>query len=208
MTLDQEWGLTYNQYVLYLLEKYGGAKVNYYLYPNCRSKNPQISRTTEGLQCHHIDEYKYIHLSVREFAVNHWESQLADRLVYADLIEHLLLHIKITLEYCTEHNPDADPTTERANWGFESGCSYLIGTINTLFQYPPTINWQISMYEKIQNRYNDYIDILCRLKAFYGVPDEIIFTGNPNSNSLVVPTKIIADVNKALNSQSKWHFSY
>lgn len=206
MTLQEEWDMTYDQYVAYLLEKYGGSAVNYYLYPNCKSKNPQVSRTAEGLQCHHIDEDKYIHLSTPQFARNHWESQLADRLVYADMIEHLLLHIKITLENCTEYNPEADPDTERANWGFESGCSYLIGTTNMLYQFPPTINWQISMYEKILPRFDDYIDILCRLKAFYGVPDEIIFTGNPNSAIQTRPTKIVEAVSKALNSQTKWHF--
>lgn len=45
--------------------------------------------------CHHIDENKAIKLSKPEFAINPFAYQKADRLVYCDILEHLILHIKI-----------------------------------------------------------------------------------------------------------------
>lgn len=46
--------LNYDEYCNYLKEKYGEAKVDY-LTPR-RKKNKKISRTKEGLFCHHINE--------------------------------------------------------------------------------------------------------------------------------------------------------
>ena len=175
MTLQEEWDMTYDEYVQYLLDKYGGALDNYFRTKECRSKNPNISRTMEGLECHHIDENKYIHLSTPEFARQHWESQKYDRLVYADKIEHLLLHIKITLENCPQYNPNADPDTERADCGFDSGCTCIIGTINQWFEFPPEIDWKADMFNKIKDRFDDYCTILALLKINYDVPDEILY---------------------------------
>ena len=47
----------------HLLKKYGKAKGDYFLTETCATKNKKVSRTSEGLFCHHIDEDKAINLS-------------------------------------------------------------------------------------------------------------------------------------------------
>ena len=76
--------------------KYWRYKHNYFKDTACKTKNPFVTRTNEGLFCHHIDEDKAIMLCDDKFAVNNpFEYQKADRLVYCNLLEHLLLHVKI-----------------------------------------------------------------------------------------------------------------
>ena len=94
---------SYTDIVKYLLKKYGAAKHNYFKDTNCTEKNPLVSRTSEGLYCHHIDEDKAIMLSNDKYAAaNPFEYQKANRLVYCNLLEHLLLHVKIA------ENPNED----------------------------------------------------------------------------------------------------
>ena len=50
--------MDYDQLVQYLLNKYGGAKCDYFTKTNCKNRSKLISRTEEGLICHHIDENK------------------------------------------------------------------------------------------------------------------------------------------------------
>ncbi|QZX49438.1 hypothetical protein [Mycoplasma sp. E35C] len=88
---------TYYDCIDYCLKKYGKVPENYF-YNNINwNKNEKNSRTQEGLIIHHIDEDKAILLSHKYYAQkNPWEYQLSHRLVYCNLIEHLILHIKIT----------------------------------------------------------------------------------------------------------------
>lgn len=190
LTLQEELKMTYAEYVEYLANKYGKAIVNYYCTPECKSKNPKVTRTKEGLECHHIDEDKYILLSKPYFARKHWETQLADRLIYADKIEHLLLHIKITVENCSRYNPDADDTQERDGFGFGCGCKYIIGSINSLFETPPTSGWQLNMYNKIKDRFDDYCELLVYLGIVYQVPTNILFCVDTNALE-PTPTKVM-----------------
>ena len=91
--------LTYSQLVEHLLDKYGRSTCDYFYRNNCKSKNPKVSRASEGLICHHIDEDKAIMLSTPKWAAKcPFEWQKADRLVYCNYLEHLLLHIKIAEE--------------------------------------------------------------------------------------------------------------
>ena len=62
--------MTYDELVDYLLKKYGSAQYDYFCNESCKSKNSKVSRTNEGLYCHHIDENKAILLSNDKFAVN------------------------------------------------------------------------------------------------------------------------------------------
>lgn len=88
--------LDYYELVNYLRNKYGKVSNNYYTDYTCEIRTRGIGRTREGLSIHHIDEDKVPGLSNPQFAINSpWEYQLADRLVYCDLLEHLILHIKI-----------------------------------------------------------------------------------------------------------------
>ena len=149
MTLNEIWAMSYEEYVHYLLKKYGGAKCDYFRSPDCKSKG-DIARTKEGLECHHIDEDKYSTLSHRQVALQYpFEVQKADRLVYADLIEHLILHIKI----------DQKGTCEKLC----SGTLLLIGSINTIFEDSPTTGWRKNMYYKIKDNFDLYIEVLHRV---------------------------------------------
>ncbi|GAA6238856.1 MAG: hypothetical protein SPLM_09720 [Spiroplasma phoeniceum] len=94
--------MTYEECINYFLKKYGNVPENYfYIKQNntLGSKNNKITRGNEGLYIHHIDEDKAILLSTPEFAKkNPIYYQKADRLIYCNLLEHLVLHIKI-IEY-------------------------------------------------------------------------------------------------------------
>lgn len=84
----------YSTYCKYLLEKYGAVGGDYFT-PTF-SQNMAIKRADEGLYIHHIDEDKVANLSDYDVAkANSFDYQRAERLVYADLFEHILLHILI-----------------------------------------------------------------------------------------------------------------
>ena len=44
-----ELKMTYGELQSYLIQKYGGAKCDYFVNPECKSKNKKVSRTSEGL---------------------------------------------------------------------------------------------------------------------------------------------------------------
>lgn len=105
--IKNQLSMTYDELVDYLLKKYGSAQYDYFCNESCKSKNPKVSRTNEGLFCHHIDENKAILLCNDKFAVsNPFEYQKANRLVYCNVLEHLILHIKIVEE---PKNKNANP---------------------------------------------------------------------------------------------------
>ncbi len=102
--------LSYDQAVEKLLLKYGPATDNYYReksyirFLNNEIKNitkGKYQRTKEGLFCHHIDELEFENLSDKNFIKEYRYSYFyhkKERLVYCDLIEHLILHTLIAKE--------------------------------------------------------------------------------------------------------------
>lgn len=88
--------LTYDECCNYLKNKYGEIKDSYFCNETCKTRKQSIKRTKEGLYIHHIDEDKYPNLSNKKVAINSpFSCQNGDRLVYCNILEHLLLHIKI-----------------------------------------------------------------------------------------------------------------
>jgi len=154
--IKKELGMTYSELVTYLLEKYGSAEYDYFCNESCKSKNQKASRTSEGLYCHHIDEDKAIMLSNDKFAVmNPWEYQKAERLVYCNALEHLILHIKIVEE----------PRNENANkmelQGIGGAIAFLCPQINDFYNgYEFKQQYLIKIYSIIENNFEDYISIL------------------------------------------------
>lgn len=148
--------MTYDELVDYLLKKYGPAQYDYFCNESCKSKNSKVSRTNEGLYCHHIDENKAILLSNDKFAVtNPFEYQKANRLVYCNVLEHLILHIKIVEE----------PKNENANQmeiqGIGGAVCFICPQINDYFNgYEFKQQYLINIFSLIENNFNDYIDIL------------------------------------------------
>ena len=145
----------YASIVTALLKKYGAAKHNYFKDTNCTEKNAKVSRTNEGLYCHHIDEDKAIMLSKDEFAAaNPFEYQKADRLVYCNLLEHLLLHVKI-----------AENPSENANDGELPGIggaiNFICKDLNDIYAgKEPADEWRKKVAEKVKDSFEDYIAIL------------------------------------------------
>lgn len=102
--------LSYLDAVNILLKKYGGSIEDYFKeqsynrFLNGETKSiskGKISRTNEGLYFHHIDENRYLNLSNLGFIKVQkppFSVQQKDRLVYCDLIEHIILHTLITKE--------------------------------------------------------------------------------------------------------------
>lgn len=150
---------SYSQIVDCLLNKYGRATGDYFVNETCRSKNKKISRTSEGLFCHHIDEDKAILLSNDQYAVNNpFEYQKADRLVYCNFLEHLLLHIKIAEE---PRNTNANKNELQ---GIGGAVNFIVKQINGFYGGQiPTIEYLAIAMNVIENDYQSYIKMVQRL---------------------------------------------
>ncbi|WP_425381199.1 hypothetical protein [Spiroplasma endosymbiont of Polydrusus pterygomalis] len=90
--------MNYENACNYLKNKYGHVAKDYFMDETMtKAKIRQsIKRGKEGLYIHHIDEDKAIKLSTPKYAqLAPFTFQKANRLVYCNLLEHLVLHIKI-----------------------------------------------------------------------------------------------------------------
>ncbi len=154
-----ELSMSYDQLVQHLLKKYGKAKGDYFLTETCASKNKKITRTSEGLYCHHIDEDKAIMLSNDSFAAkNPFEYQKAERLVYCNILEHLILHIKIVEE----------PRNQHANSGEIQGIggalNFITKQLNDYYNgYDFKQQYMVVIMSFVQDNFDDYIKILQHL---------------------------------------------
>lgn len=151
--------VSYNDLVDRLLQKYGKAKYNYFKDTGCTVKNPAVSRTDEGLYCHHIDEDKAIMLSNDKFAAqNPFEYQRKDRLVYCNLLEHLLLHVKIAEE---PRNPDAN---ENELPGIGGAINFIVRQLNDIYGGKESAEeWRKKVAEQVIDQFDDYIAVLRHL---------------------------------------------
>ncbi len=94
----KESEMTYEELINYLIQKYGPAQYDYFKDDIDFHRETKVTRSEEGLYCHHIDEDKANNLSDSNYAMRApFDWQKKDRLVYCNLIEHLLLHIKIVV---------------------------------------------------------------------------------------------------------------
>lgn len=147
--------MSYQDIVSALLKKYGSAKHNYFKDTACKAKNPLVTRTNEGLFCHHIDEDKAIMLCNDKFAVNNsFEYQKADRLVYCNLLEHLLLHVKIA------ENPSPD-ANENELPGIGGAINFICKDLNDIYSGKEfSDEWRKNIADKVNDNFDDYIIIL------------------------------------------------
>lgn len=164
--------LNYNQLVNELLVKYGPARYDYFSKLkgslNIYSKSHRISRTVEGLFVHHIDENRYPGLSsdriynydfqemngLSDYQIRliRKDFQRAERLVYCDLIEHLLLHVK-----AFENQRPLVVGEEIASRG-----AYIIGkdVVRALAGRFGIEPWQTSVAKAIEGQWDEYLSIL------------------------------------------------
>ena len=173
----QELKMSYDELVKYLLKKYGASKYDYFRNESCATKDPRASRTNEGLYIHHIDEDKAIKLSSKEEALNSpWKYQKADRLVYCNALEHLILHIKIV-----------EKTDE--GQGVGGAVVFICPQINECYDgREPQATWVKNVNEVIKENFEEYIDIL---KYFLNVCKK-----NPFLKAYVTKEKLSFDTNK------------
>lgn len=152
---DMERGLSYAQLVEHLINKYGPVKGDYFVNENCATKNKRITRTAEGLLCHHIDEDKGMMLSNSNMARKHpFEYQKADRLVYCNQIEHLLLHVKIAEESAACGNA-------HHLLGIGGAVCFICRELNDCYSgYVFTQAWQIRVMKTVEGDFESYIRIL------------------------------------------------
>lgn len=147
----------YKEYCDYLKKKYGEAKYDYFT--RSFNKNPKVTRTNEGLLCHHIYEDKAIMLSNPEFAKkNPFEYQLAKNLCYCDYLEHLLLHILIC------ENPSSDKNLFEVV-GIGGVINFLVPELNDFYSgWITTQGWRSKCHNKIKDDKDVYLELLKRFK--------------------------------------------
>lgn len=151
--------MSYDELVQFLINKYGPAKYDYFTNEFCTTKNKNVTRTSEGLYCHHIDEDKAIKLSDDKFAgQNPFDYQKANRLVYCNLLEHLLLHILI-IEEPKNANANKDEIQ-----GIGGAVNFMCKQLNDLYNgYEYKQEWMINTTSIVKNDYKSYILMLRRL---------------------------------------------
>ncbi|CAH1857002.1 hypothetical protein [Convivina intestini] len=101
---------TYETAVNTLLTKYGPAQDDYFQQASYsafkagtidKPVNGNVDRSDEGLFCHHIRANHYLRLNDAQSIINFhvpFTAQKKDQLVYADVIEHMILHALIAKE--------------------------------------------------------------------------------------------------------------
>ena len=147
--LYQYTDLNYKEFVAHLLEKYGPATSDYYQeksynkFVNDEVKNPakgKISRTSEGLIVHHINEDEYLNVSqpifIKKFKYP-FEFQKKENLVYANLVEHAWLHTLIAKE-------------TNLKFGLPGLEVYILPEITDYYirGNKPNINWRVNVYNE------------------------------------------------------------
>ncbi|MDE5949926.1 MAG: hypothetical protein K2G54_03550 [Malacoplasma sp.] len=146
---------SYEECCNYLKNKYGEIKKNFFTNPSCKYPNNSIKRGKDGLFIHHIDEDKAIMLSVAEYAIkNPFEYQHGSRLVYCNLLEHLVLHIKIV------ENPNPNQN-KNENVGIGGVFNYIVPELNDIYSginYEK--NWKKKVVELVIDFEEDYFRCL------------------------------------------------
>lgn len=154
-----EIGLSYQELVGYLINKYGPAKYNFFATPECKSKVKKVTRTSEGLICHHAREDVGGNLSdVKDALIQPYEWQLKENLVYCNLLEHLLLHIKIAV--LRQKSRLMEPYEIRKFFTTD-GIFQITSVINDVYTNEGSeLAWLQRCYDEINTNYNEYLLLL------------------------------------------------
>ena len=164
--------MNYDEYCLYLQNKYGKAK-GYYCTPKGNKHN--IGRTSEGLVIHHVKEDEMIMLSNPTFArLAPYEFQSPDNLVYCNYLEHLLLHVLI-VEKSVE-NAEVMP------FGLGGIMFFLVPELNDwysgYYKNSSKEGWRRNCYEVVKDNEDTYLEILWRYIDYVDLNSLIIFPAN------------------------------
>lgn len=157
--LYREISMSYYELVEYLLDKYGAAQYDYFCNDNCKSQPKKLKRTSEGLICHHIREDMGGNLNGSgEARTQPYEWQQKQNLVYCNLLEHLILHIKIDVLRQKHRLFKPDDISHF----FTTGGVYMVcQDVNDLFVLNGTkVPWKQRCYEEIKENYEEYCIII------------------------------------------------
>lgn len=144
-----EWEMNYEQLVDYLHNKYGLPKKGYFC-KGMNTPNPSIKRTKEGLYIHHIAEDRAQNLSnpkqAKESPAEYQEPQM---LVYCNMLEHLILHIKIVEK-------------TQGTFGIFGLGLFIIPSLNEYYTYGESRLqfWENMSYELVKDNYASYIFLI------------------------------------------------
>ena len=157
--IELELGMTYADMQQYLLHKYGGATCDYFVTPECKSKGKSISRTSEGLYCHHMDEDKGGNLgNPSQAKMQPFAWQKIDRLVYCNILEHLILHMKIAV--LRQHSKLKVPH-DVISFFTTGGIFMICMDINDMFMSNGTnVVWKRRCFNEVKENFEDYITLI------------------------------------------------
>lgn len=164
---------SYIQLVSLLNDKYGPAEFDYFPQKSYErflnneiktlGKNRKISRTAEGLYCHHVDEDKEIMISspdyIKMFNID-FNCQKKERLVYCNIIEHAILHIIIARDTM---NNRSDRTL-----GLGGYINFMRPQLIDWFIHNevPKRNWELNCYNVLSLSQKEAIKIIDLLDNF------------------------------------------
>ena len=155
----KEVRMSYYNLLDYLIQKYGSAKYDYFTSEECKYKNKKVTRTKEGLYCHHMDEDEGGNLSnpsqakIQPFA---WQKK--ERLVYCNAIEHLILHMKINV---LRQKKKLEVPLDIKDFFTTGGVFWITVTLNDMYMNNgTTTSWMKPCYENIKENYTDYISLI------------------------------------------------
>lgn len=143
--------LSYKEYCEYLLKKYGPVP---YVYGDKKNRPGK-----EGLFIHHMDEDKVASLCSKENQDIYPHFQTSDRLVYANYLEHALLHIMI-----------GEETAGGRNLGLHGANLFIIPGLRSCYENNkinnptwPSIYYDLikdnkDVYDLIFDRYNKTVE--------------------------------------------------
>ena len=147
--------LGYEEYCDYLKEKYGCAKYDYFR--KSFTKDKRVTRTAEGLLCHHTREDEAPMLCNPSFAkVYPFEYQEAKNLCYCDYLEHLFLHMLIF-----------EKTINCAGRVLGNGgiTEFLVPELNDFYSgFKPKAAWQQKCIKRVIRNKAVYLKLLKRYR--------------------------------------------
>lgn len=184
--IQQLLKMSYEQCCDYLKQKYGVITQSYFCNETCRSPRESIKRTKEGLEIHHIDEDKFVLLSKKEEALKYpFKHQMGDRLVYCNVLEHLVLHIKIFEHWNNNRHISSEPL------GIQGIVCYQIPTLNDIFsKYPFKLDYKKAIANAVKNLEYDYLFSLEYLMKIKKLPLNVYIS---NSWNMVRDTNVKQD---------------
>ena len=180
--IKDELKMSYGELQYYLIQKYGSAICDYFVTPECKSKNKKVSRTSEGLYCHHMDEDKGGNLgNPQQAKMQPFEWQKKERLVYCNILEHLILHMKIAV---LRQKKVLETPTEITDFFTTGGIFMVCQEINDMFMNDGTkVAWKKRCFEEIKENYEDYILLIKSLMNYI----ETNYRGSKMEPAFLVP---------------------